>query len=524
MRRPRARSPAITCPSAVKPLPDKLFAPAGALFPRLSATERPVFSAGLLVFVVALAGFALVRFQAPMITLACFGLAIIVVLYARQIRLPVRAVATAGVVGLGLGMGWAFIVGPVVAQAYSAALGAQTDLGHILLSGVAIPASGALLMVAPAVVVRVTGRSIREPLSGMAVGAVGATVFNAGATAVLLWPQLALGVTTHDQSAESLLAEAIVEGLAWPLACLAVGGIFGLSLWSTRRAQAGALAVVLLVVTALGLVDVSPLPVRPYIAVQLGIALLAVIALRIAIGRTPAVGDGTSDVPEPRPTTYRRVLVPLVGVLALVAALGAGTSALITPPAKAYVCPPDCGRPPLGTPVETNPRYSGDNGAFSVAYPEQGAAYQVTFEPQGLHGVQLNYLGGDTGTMVLFGEPASARTPRQIVEQVLRAKYPDAVVSYEIPNASVGYQPGYGVVADVYSRDSAASFTRLRVIVMAAVKHDYALIAAAVGPYHEFSPDYGSGHPSGANMELAMDMGKYVNSFRWGGDRYGRRP
>ena len=56
---------------------------------------------------------------------------------------------------------------------------------------------------------------------------------------------------------------------------------------------------------------------------------------------------------------------------------------------------------------------------------------------------------------------------------------------------------------------------------MAAVKHDYALIAAAVGPYHQFSPDYGNGHPSGANVELAMDMGKYVNSFRWDGDRYG---
>ena len=59
---------------------------------------------------------------------------------------------------------------------------------------------------------------------------------------------------------------------------------------------------------------------------------------------------------------------------------------------------------------------------------------------------------------------------------------------------------------------------------MAAVKHDYALVAAAVGPYHEFSPDYGTGHPSGANLELAMDMGKYVNSFRWAGDRHGRRP
>ena len=43
-------------------------------------------------------------------------------------------------------------------------------------------------------------------------------------------------------------------------------------------------------------------------------------------------------------------------------------------------------------------------------------------------------------------------------------------------------------------------------------------VAAAVGPYHEFGPDFGPGPPSGANLEIAQDMGKYVNSFSWRGD------
>ena len=34
-------------------------------------------------------------------------------------------------------------------------------------------------------------------------------------------------------------------------------------------------------------------------------------------------------------------------------------------------------------------------------------------------------------------------------------------------------------------------------VIMVAVKNDYALVAWAVGPYHEFSPSFGSGHPSG---------------------------
>jgi hypothetical protein len=146
----------------------------------------------------------------------------------------------------------------------------------------------------------------------------------------------------------------------------------------------------------------------------------------------------------------------------------------------------------------------------------------VTFDPPGIKGVQLKYVGGDTGLVTLFGEQASERSPEQITQQILNSKYPGAVVDYEIPNASVGYQPGYGVVADVYPRATSSGYTRLRVIIMAAVRHDYALIAMASGPYHKFSPSYGTGHPSGANLEVAMDMGKYVNSFRWNGDRYGR--
>ncbi|MBF4195149.1 hypothetical protein MHAEM_24038, partial [Mycolicibacterium phlei] len=178
------------------------------------------------------------------------------------------------------------------------------------------------------------------------------------------------------------------------------------------------------------------------------------------------------------------------------------------------VCPPDCGRPPIGEPIESNPRFYAEDGAFSVQYPGEGTAYQATLHPDG---VELDFTGGDTGTLELFGMPAEGRTPRQLAEDLIAEYYPDATTEYEIPNAMVGYEPGYGVVADDYPQDANGTFTRLRLIVMVAVKNDYALVAAAVGPYHEFTRDFGNGHPSGANLQLAIDMGKYVNSFRWGG-------
>ena len=176
------------------------------------------------------------------------------------------------------------------------------------------------------------------------------------------------------------------------------------------------------------------------------------------------------------------------------------------------MCPPDCGRPPIGKPVETNPWFTSIDGRFSVQYPRAGTAYQVTFNPDG---VQVKFTAGDTGTMQFFGMPAQGRTSKQIAERLISEQYPDATTDYEIPNALVGYQPGYGVVKDEYPQDASGTFTRLRLLVMVGIKKDYALVAAATGPYHQFSPNFGSGHPSGVNMQLALDMGKYVNSFMW---------
>ena len=182
-------------------------------------------------------------------------------------------------------------------------------------------------------------------------------------------------------------------------------------------------------------------------------------------------------------TSHHRLLTILGGALTVVIGAVLVASLLVTPAKTRYVCPPDCGRPPIGTPVESNPRFTASNGEFSVEYPGPGTAYVATFNP---NGVVLKFIPGDTGTLELFGEPAEDRTPPRI--------------------------------ADDYPQDSAGSYIRLRLLVMVAVKNGLALMAAAVGPYHQFGPDFGSVRPSGANLQLALDMGKYVNSFTRGGD------
>ena len=177
-----------------------------------------------------------------------------------------------------------------------------------------------------------------------------------------------------------------------------------------------------------------------------------------------------------------------------------------------YVCPPDCGGPPTGLPVATNPRYQSPDGAFAVAYPAPGAAYTVDTDD---NGVTATWTAGDGGTLRLFGVPADGRDARQVVEQVMAEAFPDAVVAYELPNATVGYRPGYGVTADFLAEKHAEP---VRVIAIGAVKNDLALLAVADGPFMQFGPDRGPGMPSPANLQIAQDMGKYVDSFSWRGD------
>lgn len=197
----------------------------------------------------------------------------------------------------------------------------------------------------------------------------------------------------------------------------------------------------------------------------------------------------------------------LVGLVTAMAVLSVVDTRVTPPPL--YVCPPDCGGPPTGIPVSTNPRYRAPDGSFEVSYPAPGAAYTVTTDDTG---VTARWIAGDGGTIRLFGIPAGGRPARQVAEQVMNDTFPDAVVDYELPNATVGFQPGYGVVADFLAEKRASP---VRVIIIAAVKDDLALVAVADGPFMQFGPGRGPGMPSPANLQIAQDMGKYVDSFTW---------
>jgi rRNA maturation endonuclease Nob1 len=559
---------------------------ASSLFPHLPHPSRAPFRIALAVVFLALVGFGLLGWQAPLIAVSTLGLPLLFGFYLHESDidddLPLCTLVLTALLGVGLGAGWALLTADIVASSYDVGLSGGPSTDQSIVDSFVIPAGGPLLMLLPAVVVRLWRPGTRESLDGYVIGALGAIVFTAAATLTRLAPQFATGPTARDRPASGLLAEAAIHGVALPLTAAAAGGLVGATLWFKRPAAQGrrptavlvalSCLVVLSLSVGLGLIEAAGAANGLHVGLHLLTAAFALVALRIglqvallhetrdevdadaqvlcphcdhvvpdaafcpncgvaarAASRTSrtnrrsraetrvtrpgyALPPGSYQAAPAPTTTHTRLLTAVGAGMAVAIAAAVTASVLAAPTVPRFVCPPDCGQPPIGKPVETNPWFMSSDGRFSVQYPRAGTAYEVALQPDG---VTVDFKAGDTGTMQLFGLPAEGRTSKQIAENLIGEKYPDATTDYEIPNAMVGYRPGYGVVKDEYPQDASGTFTRLRLLVMVAIKNNYAVVAAAIGPYHEFSPEFGSGHPSGVNMQLALDMGKYVNSFIW---------
>ena len=281
---------------------EHLFRPniVSSLFPHLSPGSRMPFLVGLGVILVALVATSLFRLPAALITVAALGLPLLFLIYLQESDVyddvPTGTlVATAGL-GIGLGVGWVLLTGAVVAQAYDVGLGMGIAGSRVLRDGLGVPIGGVVLMLVPALVVRLVRPGEREALDGFAIGALGALMFTAAAQMTRLSPQFAGGMIARSRPMNGLIVEAGIRGIAVPLTATAVGGLIGTVLWFTRpenkkhqhrhyvRLAVAVFALVVLVLYAgLGLVDVARMPQLLQLALHLGVAALALLALRVGL-------------------------------------------------------------------------------------------------------------------------------------------------------------------------------------------------------------------------------------------------
>ncbi|MDV3127381.1 zinc ribbon domain-containing protein [Mycobacterium sp. 21AC1] len=271
-----------------------------SLFPHLSHRSRIPFRIAMLVLLAGLVACALLRLPAALIAVAALGLPLLFVIYLQEsdaLRdLPTASLILTAVLGIGLGVGWVLLTGTMMARSYGVPLGSGMSIDRITRNGLGVPLGSALLMLIPAVVVRLSRPPTRESLDGFMFGAFGATAFTAAATLTRLAPQLTTGMVAHNRPMSGLLVEAGIRGVAAPLTAAAAGGLIGAALWFTRPASKehqhpgyvrlvlfGCGFAVLVVYAALGLIDVARAPQWLQLTVHLAVALVAVFVLRVGL-------------------------------------------------------------------------------------------------------------------------------------------------------------------------------------------------------------------------------------------------
>ncbi|HPX35812.1 MAG TPA: zinc ribbon domain-containing protein [Mycobacterium sp.] len=269
-----------------------------SLFPHLERPSRSPFRIGLLLLFAALVGFSWLRLVGPLITVAGLGVPVLFVLYLWQTgvyrEMPRHGLAVSALIGTGLGVGWTLFTGGVVARAYGIPMAAGFALEQVLSIGLAVSLVGAFLMIVPAIVVRLLRPPGRESLDGFVIGALGALTFTGASTIANFAPQFVSGLITNVQPMR-LAVHAALYGVAAPLTAGASGGLIGIMLWfrpGTRaRAHRGRVRAALLFFTllvgslyaAIWVMEAARLPQLIQLVLHLGLALVALIGLRVAM-------------------------------------------------------------------------------------------------------------------------------------------------------------------------------------------------------------------------------------------------
>jgi len=206
------------------------------------------------------------------------------------------AVATAAVfaAGAALGVAWALEFGPVVSGALVPAPGSSLTSGDTLVSAVAVPVLGQLLMLLPAAAARLATPGRNGALEGFTAGVVSALGVTMAATLTELAPLLRYGNLIQDSSVLANLTEAVIRGVSVPLVAAAATGYISAARWKGQGAGSAAggrwlthpalaVAAALAVETGLGYADDAGLPDVVLLTVHLVAAAAALLALRIGL-------------------------------------------------------------------------------------------------------------------------------------------------------------------------------------------------------------------------------------------------
>lgn len=194
------------------------------------------------------------------------------------------------------------------------------------------------------------------------------------------------------------------------------------------------------------------------------------------------------------------------------------TSVKCTAPPPRPVCTASsCAVPPARTQaIAPLPHYTSSAYGFSLYYstanidPSSTDDHSISWDAT-YHGSDVNW--------TFIGTNPNGRDARQIVEDAQSNNFGDASYAYTLPSPTLGDTPGYGNVYDLSVAPNGGEAVHERLFIIAAVKHNVAVVFIAMGPYQQTTPQ-SDDHPNPADSPI-VDLGDVaitVQSVTWPGD------
>jgi hypothetical protein len=176
-----------------------------------------------------------------------------------------------------------------------------------------------------------------------------------------------------------------------------------------------------------------------------------------------------------------------------------------------------CGGPVAGDAVHNGTTYTSSEFGFSLEYgPNSGVQRSA-------QGIIVTYAADNQsqqGSVEIAGVRAEGVSASALVGDVAQQIAPSATPEYAVPNPFVGDVAAAGEAYDVEPNGSSNSTGLERLIVLAAVRGNLAIVVADLGPYWRFSSSNATemslnDHPSPADQFAALFADPEVNSVVW---------
>jgi hypothetical protein len=178
-----------------------------------------------------------------------------------------------------------------------------------------------------------------------------------------------------------------------------------------------------------------------------------------------------------------------------------------------------CGGPSAFSPDESGTLYQNIDYGFSLHYSGQTG---VSTNANGIT-LSFNYNNATAqGQLEIAATRDNGLTAAQIVSRVQQQLSANANSEYEVPNPYIGYVPAVGEAYNFTVNGASNSETSFRMIILAAVRGNTAVVVVDSGPYWMFSNSNAAvmmidGHPSPADQFAALFADPIINSIRWPG-------